>query len=243
MTPRWEVIATELRARVARGDAAAGALGTEQALGEEFGASRITIRRALVALRDEGLLVAGRGHGWRVAGAVRDGEVGWFHIGTASADDAVAPLRTETLVFEAVPSPAEIGPQHAGPALRILRLSSSEGTAVDLTEVVIAAPYAAIVTRQEVDRIPPARLLATKGCELGRTDQVVTAELATEDDAPLGVPVGDPLLVVRRTVSTTSGDVVLRTTHRHPGTHTSVELAFPSTDQSGAPPVRFHRSR
>lgn len=241
MTPRWEQIATQLRNRIARGDLRVdGALGTEQQLGDEFGASRITIRRALTELRDEGLLVAGRGHGWRLAAAVRTGEIGWFRIGTTPAGGVAAILATETLTFETIPPPP--APNRLGdePVLRVVRLTAAGGIPIDLTEVLIAGPYAAIITRRDVEQLPPARLLATKGCEIGHTDQLVTAELATDRDARLGIEPGDAVLVVRRTVTSTDGDVVLRTTHRHPGSHTRIEVTFPTTDQSGSPPVQVH---
>lgn len=125
--------------------------------------------------------------------------------------------------------------------MRVVRLTSADGIPFDLTEVIVAAPYSAIVTRRDVEQSPPARLLASKGCEIGRTDQFVTAEIATELDVPLGVDVGDPLLVVQRTVFTTSGHAVLRTSHRHPGSCTRMELTFPTTDQSGTPPVQVVR--
>ena len=57
-----EVIASELRARIARGDLAEGdLLPNERLLQEEFGVSRPTLREAMRVLEAEGLIVTPRG--------------------------------------------------------------------------------------------------------------------------------------------------------------------------------------
>ena len=66
-TIRYQQIADELRTRIA----AVGAgrvLPSESELSAEFEVSRVTIRRALEILRDEGLVDARQGFGWYVSG-------------------------------------------------------------------------------------------------------------------------------------------------------------------------------
>ncbi len=66
-TIRYQQIADILRARIA----AVGAgqvLPSESELSAEFVVSRVTIRRALEILRDEGLVDARQGFGWYVSG-------------------------------------------------------------------------------------------------------------------------------------------------------------------------------
>ena len=66
---RYQQIAEELRRRVLAGEFAAGRmLPSESELSAEFAASRVTVRRALEVLRDEGLVDARQGFGWFVAG-------------------------------------------------------------------------------------------------------------------------------------------------------------------------------
>ena len=48
-------------------------LPSESELGSEFDASRVTIRRALETLRDDGLVDARQGFGWFVAAALAEG--------------------------------------------------------------------------------------------------------------------------------------------------------------------------
>ena len=67
-TIRYQEIADALRGRVDRGEFGAGRLlPSEAALSTEYGASRVTVRRALEQLRDDGLLDARQGFGWFVA--------------------------------------------------------------------------------------------------------------------------------------------------------------------------------
>ena len=66
-TIRYQQIADELRARIST-VGAGQVLPSESELSAEFGVSRVTIRRALEILRDEGLVDARQGFGWYVAG-------------------------------------------------------------------------------------------------------------------------------------------------------------------------------
>ena len=63
---RYQEIADELRQRAV--DSPAGSvLPSEAEMSAEFGASRVTIRRALELVREEGLIAARQGFGWFVA--------------------------------------------------------------------------------------------------------------------------------------------------------------------------------
>ena len=64
---RYQEIAEELRNRFA--DAPVGSvLPSESEMSAEFEASRVTIRRALELIRDDGLIAARQGFGWYIAG-------------------------------------------------------------------------------------------------------------------------------------------------------------------------------
>ena len=72
-TPLWASIASELRAALAEGQYVAGdKLPTEAALSERFGVNRHTVRHALRALTEEGLLHPRRGAGVFVLGRPLD---------------------------------------------------------------------------------------------------------------------------------------------------------------------------
>ncbi|MCE7026522.1 phosphonate metabolism transcriptional regulator PhnF [Jiella sp. CBK1P-4] len=63
---RWRQIADSLRADIAEGRLA-GALPSEMRLAERFAVNRHTVRRAIAALSEEGLVTAARGRGTFVA--------------------------------------------------------------------------------------------------------------------------------------------------------------------------------
>src|SRR5215207_11068290 len=63
---RYQEIADELRRR-ARAAPPGSVLPSESELSAEFDASRVTVRRALELVRDEGLIAARQGFGWFVA--------------------------------------------------------------------------------------------------------------------------------------------------------------------------------
>lgn len=65
--PKWQQIAEEIRRRIASGEYPVHGLISEVRLEQEFGVSRITVRKATAALREEGLIVTTRGMGSFVA--------------------------------------------------------------------------------------------------------------------------------------------------------------------------------
>ena len=66
---RFRTIADDVRERIALGDLGdSGALESEAVLGQRYGASRVTVRRALELLREQGLVESRQGSGWFVTG-------------------------------------------------------------------------------------------------------------------------------------------------------------------------------
>ena len=63
---RYQEIADDLRERALH-EPAGSVLPSEAEMSTEYGASRVTIRRALELVREEGLIAARQGFGWFVA--------------------------------------------------------------------------------------------------------------------------------------------------------------------------------
>ena len=107
---RFRTIADELRERIALGELGdSGALESEAALGARYGASRVTVRRALELLRDAGPGREPAGPGWFVTGAVvprRRWRSGTFRHATSAVADAGQsglPARWSTFGYQAPP--------------------------------------------------------------------------------------------------------------------------------------------
>lgn len=73
--PKWRQLADRIAARIESGDLAPGdPIPSETALEAEYDLARGTIRKAVAALRDEGLIVTTRGKGSYVAEQVAGDE-------------------------------------------------------------------------------------------------------------------------------------------------------------------------
>src|SRR5215204_5876333 len=104
---RYQEIATELR-RQAAAAPAGSLLPSESELSARFGASRVTVRRALEVVRDEGLIAARQGFGWFVA--TEPVRQHLEYLGTVEDQLAASGRRAERKVreFAFVPAPERV---------------------------------------------------------------------------------------------------------------------------------------
>ena len=104
---RYLDLADTLRDRIAGG--ARGALPSEAELGGEYGVSRVTVRRALELLRDEGLVTARQGVGWFVAVDPVRQSLGRVTTVEAALEAAGADAeRRQVLEFAFEPAPPDV---------------------------------------------------------------------------------------------------------------------------------------
>src|SRR5947208_631211 len=106
---RYTELAAALRERIAAGDYdPRGAIDSEAALGRRYGVSRVTVRRALELLREDGLLQSRKGAGWFVAcDPVRQALGRVNTIESALAEAGIEPVR-KILTFAFEPAAAEV---------------------------------------------------------------------------------------------------------------------------------------
>ena len=91
-------VADELRSRIEAGTFSAGqVLPSEASLSKTFEASRVTVRKALDVLRDEGLISSRQGAGWFVAVDPLQQSLG--RLGTIEAQLAASKRASERQVF------------------------------------------------------------------------------------------------------------------------------------------------
>lgn len=232
---RYLAIADDLRERVGRGEFAAGRLlPSESELSAAYDASRVTVRKALEALRDEGLVDARQGFGWFVAADPLRQSLG--RLGTIEsqlAASGVAPER-RVLDFEFVKAPKwvadELGP---GKVLRVRRINLADGEPFARVTVWCPEHLGSSLSRDEVERSPFYELLPM---ELGGATQTIGAAAAADDDADvLQIPVGSPVLVCRRTTLSAAGEPVLLSEHVFPAHRTEFVVDLPRSERSIAP--------
>src|SRR5687768_12902263 len=105
---RYRQVADAIRRRIGAGDYASGAIETEAELGQTYGVSRITVRKALELLRDEGVVVSRKGSGWRVAVDPLRQVLGSFPTVEAALRDDGHDFRRRILDFAFEPAPADV---------------------------------------------------------------------------------------------------------------------------------------
>ena len=233
----WKAVATRLRHDIARGLVGRGAaLDTEAELCRRFGVSRITVRRALQTLRDEGLVGSQRGSGWRVTDSP---PVASLQIGVVERSaGAVAPTvtrdahrwksgRPTTTITAAIRRHGHTLPAAQTSGLRWTYHQRADGTLFDVAEVWFAPSIAPTVDRLAHQTHALAKLVS-KSVELGATTQLMWADIATDiEQRAFGQSSPTAVLILERVTRTTEGDVAFVTIHRHLGSFARLLVDLP----------------
>jgi len=232
---RYQSIAEELRRRLESGDLGGSRLlPSESELSEQYSASRVTVRRALEILREEGLVDSRQGFGWFVATDPLRQSLG--RLGTIErqlADEGVVSTR-RVLDFRFVNAPPRAR-QVLGcdSVLRVRRLNLADGEPFALVTVWCPEEYGAELSRADVERSPFYELLDVP---LGGATQTIGAAVASSSEADLlKVPVGSPVLRCERTTRSVEGEPVLLSEHLFPAHLTVFEVDLPHVEASIAP--------
>jgi len=206
-TPLYHQIYLILREQIATGayDAAAR-LPTEAEISAAYSVSRITAKRALDELADDGLVVRRRGRGTQVVRRVAAAPVEANISGLIENLLAVG-LETSVDILEFGYGPASPAVRKAlaladgEEVQRAVRVRRHDGTPLSYSTSWVPARIGRAYTARDLARKPLLALLEKAGCLVGSADQTVSAALAEPAVArALEVRVGSPLLSVVRTV-------------------------------------------
>ena len=200
----------------------------------EFEASRVTIRRALELIRDDGLIAARQGFGWYIAGEPVRQSLG--SLGTIESQvEGVGKLserKIEEFAFEDAPERVRkiLGVDQV---LRVKRVNLADGEPFAVVTVWCPADLGAALSRRDVERRPFYELLDV---ELRGATQTIGADLASAADASLlGVPVGAPLLRCQRVTTDQAGRALLLSEHVFPAHRTEFVVELPQAEPSMTP--------
>lgn len=230
---RYQEIAVTLRERVR--DASAGSvLPSEAELSHEFSASRVTVRRALDTVRDEGLIAARQGFGWFVASEPVRQSLGRLGTIEEQLEKSGKSAVRQVVEFEFVAAPATV--QKAlgvTEVLRVKRLNLADGEPFAVVTVWCPVELGRKFSKDDVERLPFYELLDV---ELRGATQTIGADSAEPAEAELlGVPVGSPLLKCRRLTTDTSGRPVLLSEHLFPAHRTEFVVELTNDTPSLSP--------
>jgi GntR family transcriptional regulator len=193
-----------LHDEIARGALAPGdALPTEQSLCDQFGVSRITVRRALADLADHGFIERRQGVGSFVRQRGRSDEA--HPVG--SYLDNLRQTQFQTLIdviehdIRTPPSTIADGLGWADAMLHILRVRRERRTGEPLmiTEAWLPVALSEVLSASALRETPLYELLSGAGVVVDRMQHEITAEIAGPRNAGLlDVPIGSALLRVNR---------------------------------------------
>lgn len=228
-TIRYREIAEDLRRRIEATEFSAGRLlPSESELSGTYSASRVTVRKALEALRSEGLVDSRQGFGWFVAGSpVRQTLA---HLGTIEAQLEAEGKASERriLEFAFVRPPAQVRSLlGVDKALKVVRVNLADGEPFARVTVWCPEELGAQLSRAQVEGRSFYELLPVA---LGGATQTIGADAADEGVAELlQIPVGSPVLVCERVTADDAGTPVLIGQYVFPAHRTefTVDLAHP----------------
>jgi GntR family transcriptional regulator len=232
---RYQTIAGDLRRRVATGEFAAGRLlPSESELSEAYGASRVTVRKALDELRGEGLVDARQGFGWFVAGAPVRQQLG--RLGTIEdqlSSSGIVPER-RVLDFAFVPASRRVRlVLGVDSVLRVRRVNLADAQPFARVTVWVPEALAHDLSRADVERASFYDLLDVDVA--GATQTIAAAAASVADAALLEIPAGSPVLRCERLTRSSDGTPVLFAEHVFPAGRTEFVVDLPSADASMAP--------
>jgi GntR family transcriptional regulator len=230
---RYQEIADELRER-ARNAPAGSLLPSEAEMSAEFGASRVTIRRALELVREDGLIAARQGFGWFVA--TEPVRQHLESLGTIESQvegfGKLSERKVEEFAFEDAPDRVRklLDTDHV---LRVKRVNLADGEPFAVVTVWCPAALGAGLSRDDVERRPFYELL---NVELRGATQTIGADLADASNARLlGVPIGSPMLRCQRVTTDRNGANVLVSEHVFPAHRTEFVVELPQAEPSMTP--------
>jgi len=233
-TIRYRDIAGALKTRLGNGEfTAGGLLPSEAELSASYEASRVTIRKALELLRDEGLVESRQGFGWLAVS--RPLRQTLSRLGTIEDQLAASGVTAErqVLSFAFVRAPESVAEVLGGEeVLQVQRLNIADGRPFAKVTVWCPAELASEMSRGDVERQPFLELLDV---ELNGARQVIGAASASSEDAEaLDIPKGSPVLRAERVTYGVGGRPVLMAEHIFPAhmTHFVVDLPADETQES-----------
>ncbi|MBX3600172.1 MAG: GntR family transcriptional regulator [Rubrivivax sp.] len=205
--PKYHQVYLVLREQLQEGRFADGLPG-ELALADQFGVARVTVRKALAQLEDEGLIERAPGRGTmprapapapaRAAGARLTGLL--ENIVNVGLRTSVKVLECSTVpAGTAVAAALQLAP--GTPVQQARRVRSTAQGPLSLITTQVPASLARGFGARELARKPLLVLLEEAGVHIGSAVQTISAQLADAATARhLDVPVGSALLAVTRLV-------------------------------------------
>jgi GntR family transcriptional regulator len=233
---RYRAIADELRGQVESGRLGAGRLlPSESELSRAHGVSRVTARKALELLREEGLIDARQGFGWFVAADPVRQALG--RLGTIEGQLGELGLSSERRVVSfgfVSASPRVRQVLGVDTVLEVRRVNLADAEPFARVTVWCPEEVGARLSRADVEHTPFYELV---GVPIGGATQTIGAAAASAADAELlAVPPGSPVLRCERVTRDVENRPLLVSEHIFPAHRTEFVVDLPRVEPSMGPP-------
>lgn len=209
-------------------------LPSEAELSEAYGVSRVTVRKALDALRDDGLVDSRQGFGWFACADPLRQTLG--HLGTIEAQLAESGRAPERRILEfGFVKASRRAKEVLGvdTVLRVRRVNLADGLPFARVTVWCPEHLGADLSRRDVEQRSFYELLPVA---VGSAVQTIGAAAAAEADAKLlEIPTGSPVLQCERITSGSDGEPILLSEFVFPATRTEFVVDLPTVERSIAP--------
>lgn len=237
-TIRYREIADDLRGRIDDGAFTAGRLlPSEAELSGAYNVSRVTIRKALEALRSDGLVDSRQGFGWFVATETVQQPLARLDTIEAQLEAEGRRSARQVLDFAFVDAPDHVREElGVDRVLKVRRLNLADGEPFARVTVWCPEHLGSGLSRDQVEQSSFYDSLAEAGLRLADATQTIGAGAASGADADLlQIPVGSPVLVCRRVTRTATGDAVLLGEYVFPAHRTEFTVDLTDPEASIAP--------
>jgi len=226
---------------IQRGKLAPGTvLPTEKELEKQYGVSRITVRRALDDLERAGLIERGRGRPARVAAplvasttmAIDQDLPSILEIGRGT----VAHVLSYVWKMPSADEAQRLQVDASEPVLEVARLRRRYERPVLHTVARVPAPIGALLTKEALEATNMLDQLATRGLRAARTEMEMRAQACDAKVAEhLELKKGDPVFVMERLVSDTTGRPIQSMTATFRADSFTYRIVSASESETGQP--------
>lgn len=231
--PLWVQAANIIRAQITDGDLPPGRrLPAERELCLQLGVSRVTLRKALQQLVEEGALRSSHGRGWYVAQPQADPE--WPNTLESFTETAHRKgLEPTSVVLRAEVRPAsldeseEFGVVAGTEVFHLVRVRLLDGVPIGIDDSRVPLPFAPGIDGVDFSDASLLDELAARGATPLQADSMIEARGSSAEHAgPLGLTEGAPVLVMRQVLEDGAGRVVLITTITYRGDRYRLHTTF-----------------
>lgn len=233
--PLYYQIANVMRARIdAHEWGVNDRLPSEAALASSFGVSTATMRQALSMLEDQGRLIRRQGVGTLVAPEQPVPDRVRITIPLGAVSEPVARLTVRSLGMDDVRPPGDIalllGLADSEKCTRIRRVRSSTRGPITYATTYMPVWLGSKLTQRDLNKSLMVDIVESKGIRISGAVQTIEASLADADSAAvLRVPIGAPILLVRRLYESEAGGYAFVAINMHPSHEIRYELRLSRT--------------